>query len=189
MSAVQRANAQVAAELARNAELEQALQTARRQVTELDQQRTHVAAERDALERILTASRRTDDDCDMQCACCDHAMTQRCVLYVGGRTSSVAQYRELAERQGVRLVHHDGGQEEALSRLPELINKADAVLCPTDCVSHTAYYSLKTHCKRSGKPCLFFKGTGVASFAVAMTRIAKGEFSLPGQTAHTESIE
>lgn len=189
MTAAQRTNAQMALELARNAELEQALQTAQRQVAELEQQRTAAVAERDALERILSASQRADDTCDMQCACCDRATTQRCVLYVGGRTSLVAQYRELAERIGVRLVHHDGGQEESLSRLPELIHKADAVLCPTDCVSHTAYYNLKNHCKRTGKPCLFFKGTGVASFAVAMTRIAKGEFSLQGQTIYAEPVQ
>ena len=81
-------------------------------------------------------------------------------------------------RLGIRLTHHDGGQEEALSRLPDMINGADAVLCPTDCVSHSAYYQLKNHCRRSGKPCLLFKGAGVSSFALALTRLSAGDTSL-----------
>jgi len=55
-----------------------------------------------------------------------------------------------------------------------MINGADAVLCPTDCVGHAAYYQLKRHCKRSGKPCLLFKGSGVSSFAVALAQLSSG---------------
>lgn len=102
------------------------------------------------------------------------------MLCVGGRSSLLAQYRALAERLGIRLIHHDGGLEEALSRLPDMISGADAVICPTDCVSHTAYYQLKRQCKRSGKPCLLFKGAGVSGFAVALARLPSGRVSLPG---------
>lgn len=179
---LQRANAQMTAAMERISDMEKALQAAQQEIAELTQQRNATQAEREALELLLTAGRRAEAACGGQCECCESGPSRRCILYVGGRTSLVAQYRELAERLGVRLVHHDGGQEEALSRLPELIHRADAVICPTDCVSHTAYYNLKNHCKRTGKPCLFFKGTGVASFAVAMTRVAKGEFSLQTQT-------
>jgi hypothetical protein len=106
------------------------------------------------------------------------------VLCVGGRSSLVAQYRALAGRLGIRLIHHDGGQEEALSRLPDMINGADAVLCPTDCVSHAAYYALKRHCKRTGTPCLLFKGASVTGFALALARLSAGQTSLPGAAAH-----
>lgn len=178
VASLRRANEHMATIVGRTAEMEKMLQSAQLEIAELTQQRNTARAERDALELMLNADNRKDSPCPVQCACCESGPAQRCILYVGGRTSLVAQYRELAGRLGVRLVHHDGGQEEALSRLPELIHRADAVICPTDCVSHTAYYNLKNHCKRTGKPCLFFKGTGVASFAVAMTRVAKGEFSL-----------
>lgn len=186
VSALQRATEQMAAAMERIAELEKNLLAAQQEVAELTRQRDTASAEREALELMLMAGRRSEAGCAGQCECCEGAPSQRCVLYVGGRTNLVSQYRELAERLGVRLVHHDGGQEEALSRLPELIHRADAVICPTDCVSHTAYYNLKSHCKRTGKPCLFFKGTGVSSFAVAMARIARGEFSLSGpeRTVH-----
>jgi hypothetical protein len=59
-----------------------------------------------------------------------------------------------------------------MSRLPDMIDGADAVICPTDCVSHAAYYQLKRHCKQSGKPCLMFKGAGISSFAIALTRFS-----------------
>mgnify|MGYP002138093228 FL=1 len=59
-----------------------------------------------------------------------------------------------------------------------MINGADAVLCPTDHISHNAYYHVKSHCKRVGKPCLFYKGGGVSGFAFAMARLSRGESSL-----------
>lgn len=108
-------------------------------------------------------------------ATCSHATgptAARCVLCVGGRTTLLPQYRSLAQRLGFRLIHHDGGREETLARLPDMIHAADAVICPTDCVSHSAYYQLKRQCKRDGKPCMLFKGASVTGFAMALTRLA-----------------
>jgi hypothetical protein len=183
LAAMERTNQQMAAAMQRINELENALQAAQQQAMECARQRDDAAAERDALERLLLPDQSSAPSCDGLCACCEAAPSGRCVLYVGGRASLVAQYRELAQRLGVRLVHHDGGLEEALSRLPELIQSADAVICPTDCISHSAYYNLKSHCKRTGTPCLFFRGAGIASFATAIARVNKGEFSLAGQPA------
>ncbi len=73
------------------------------------------------------------------------------------------------------------GLEESLSRLPDMINGADAVLCPTDHISHNAYYHVKSHCKRIGRPCLFYKGAGVSGFAAAVARVNRGEYSVAGQ--------
>ena len=116
-------------------------------------------------------------DC-LRCAEKQPLSRARCILCVGGRTSLLSHYRALAERLGIRLIHHDGGQEDAVSRLPELINSADAVLCPTDCVGHNAYFSLKQHCRKTAKPCLLFKGAGVTSFAFALSRLTTGESTL-----------
>lgn len=117
-------------------------------------------------------------DCPADCA---GALSKRCILYVGGRQSLIARYRQIAERLGARLIHHDGGSEETLSRLPDLIHGADAVLCPTDRISHSAYYHVKSHCKRVGKPCLFYRGGGVSGFAFAMARLSRGESSLAAE--------
>lgn len=179
-TSLQRANEQLAAMEQRVREQLKSLQDAQEQVAGLMQERNGLSVQCEALERLLLADGDDPAACGTRCECCVHESVPRCILYVGGRTSLVAQYRDLAQRLGVRLVHHDGGLEEALSRLPELIRSADAVVCPTDCISHSAYFNLKSHCKRSGKPCLFFKGAGVSSFAVAMARLSRGEFSMAG---------
>ena len=171
--------------------LQRDLEASRREIAGL-------RAEREAMNEILTAALDVPSsptvtgaagggvpdraDC-LRCADQHGLSPKRCILCVGGRTSLLSHYRALADRLGIRLLHHDGGQEEALSRLPEMIASADAVLCPTDCVGHAAYYSLKQQCRRIGKRCLLFKGAGVTSFAFALSRLAAGESSLGGCTA------
>lgn len=144
----------------------------------LDKELATISAERDALERMLLAGMdaQTPDQnpCDGDCDHCSSSLNGRCILCVGGRTTLLPQYRELAGRLGVRLIHHDGGHEEAMSRLPELLATSDAVICPTDCVSHNAYYLLKRHCKTHGKPCVLTRNSGIAGFAAALTKLAEG---------------
>ena len=188
---LQASNDQLAVAAQRTGELEARLATLVEQTAALRaerdrfaRERDRFARERDALERVLLASSASDSGAPSDaCETCDAPSLQRCVLCVGGRTALVSQYRSLAGRLGIRLVHHDGGEEEAISRLPDMINGADAVICPTDCVSHTAYYLLKRHCKRTGKPCLLFKGAGVSSFAMALARLSSGRVTLSGETA------
>ena len=173
---LQAANDELMIAAQRSWSLEKNFQAARSEAQALARERDELAAERDALARLLLAGEADGEvaarGCDGQCASCDPAVLRQCVLYVGGRSSLLTQYRALAKRLGIELMHHDGGLEESLSRLPDMINGADAVVCPTDCVSHSAYYQLKRQCKRSGKPCLLFKGAGVSSFAVALARLS-----------------
>lgn len=175
---LQAANDELMIAAQRSWSLDKNFQAARSEAQALARERNELIAERDALTRLLLAGEADSEvaarRCDGQCTSCDPAVLRQCVLYVGGRNSLLAQYRALAKRLGIELMHHDGGQEESLSRLPDMINGADAVVCPTDCVSHSAYYQLKRQCKRSGKPCLLFKGAGVSSFAVALTRLSAG---------------
>lgn len=137
-----------------------------------------VTRERDAMEQLWLSEAEDDAGCGGDCAACPGSLQGRCVLCVGGRTPLLPHYRQLAEKLGVRLIHHDGGKEEALSRLPALLASADAVICPTDCVGHLAYYQLKQHCKQAGKSCVLVKRSGVASFAAALTRLADGRATI-----------
>ena len=88
----------------------------------------------------------------------------KCVLCVGGRSGAVGAYREAVERQGGRFLHHDGGLEESLHRIDSALAAADLVICQAGCISHNAYWRVKEQCKRTGKPCLFVKRSGVSSF-------------------------
>ncbi len=173
------ANEQLLAAAERTRDLELALREAQAACGRLADECKAISAERDALEALFLTP-----PCAQECAACPAGDVAppgmkggRRILCVGGRTQLVGEYRKLAERLGIRLVHHDGGVEESLSRLPDMINGADVVICPTDCVSHPAYYRIKNQCKRQGKPFLMFKGGGVSSVAAALVRVSADSLS------------
>ena len=84
----------------------------------------------------------------------DHA-PMRSVMCVGGATAQVPAYREVVVSKGVEFIHHDGGIEHKITRLDHFLAQADLVICQTGCISHNAYWKVKEHCKRHGKPCAF----------------------------------
>lgn len=98
-------------------------------------------------------------------------LEDRAVLCVGGRTASVPQYRDIVESAGARFAHHDGGEEESLTKLDTTLAAADLVICQTGCISHNAYWRVKDHCKRTGKQCLFVENPGTASLRRALSEL------------------
>ena len=96
------------------------------------------------------------------------ALEGKRVLCVGGRTGLVDCYKEVVERRGGRFLHHDGGQEDKLQRIDAALSAADLVICQAGCISHNAYWRVKEQCKRTGKPCVFLKTPGTASFGRAL---------------------
>jgi hypothetical protein len=95
----------------------------------------------------------------------------RRVLYVGGRTGMIQQLRRVAEQAGADFVHHDGGGEQAVTRIDGLIEACDAVFCPIDCVSHTACLRAKALCRKLRKPFVPLRSTGAASFQRALSAL------------------
>ncbi len=102
----------------------------------------------------------------------DPALNGRSVLCVGGRTGNARQYRDLVEGLGGRFLHHDGGLEASIAQLEGSISAADAVICQAGCISHNAYWRVKEYCKRTGKPCLYLKTTGLSSFVRGLEHLA-----------------
>ncbi len=96
---------------------------------------------------------------------------ERAVLCVGGRPASVPLYRRIVETSGGRFLHHDGGEEQNVQRLDATLSAADLVICQAGCVSHDAYWRVKEHCKRHGKPCVFLDSPGGASLRRALSRL------------------
>jgi hypothetical protein len=80
------------------------------------------------------------------------AVSDRCLLYVGGHCSLLPHLRRHAAARRVDLLHHDGGAEHSLHVLEGLVGCADAVFCPIDCVSHQACLAAKQLCRRLEKP-------------------------------------
>lgn len=94
----------------------------------------------------------------------------KCVLCVGGRSGAVNAYRQMIEQRGGRFLHHDGGQEESLHRIDAALAAADLVICQAGCISHNAYWRVKEQCKRTGKPCLYMKSTGLSGLSRLITQ-------------------
>jgi len=172
------ANADLRVAASRALDLERRVEALAAENARLLRERDELAAERDALELLWSADPDATVDCRGDCAVCPDRLKDRCVLCVGGRSALRAQYRALAQRLGVRLIHHDGGREQSLSRLSELLTASDAVICPIDCVSHAAYHQVKRFCKQYQKPCVLPRSSGLASFAAALRRLAEGRFDL-----------
>ncbi len=99
-------------------------------------------------------------------------LADRSVLCVGGRQGVVPIYRQLIERTGGRLLHHDGGEEAAVTKLDASLAAADLVICQTGCISHDAYWRVKDHCKRHGKRCVFVDKSSASSLQRALDSIS-----------------
>ncbi|PYD84804.1 DUF2325 domain-containing protein [Pseudomonas syringae pv. pisi] len=106
-------------------------------------------------------------------------LENRSVLCVGGRSSSVPIYRNMIERVGAQFAHHDGGLEDSSSQLDASLAAADLVICQTGCISHSAYWRVKDHCKRHGKRCVFVDNPSVSSLVRGLQEAAT-EDTQPG---------
>jgi Uncharacterized protein conserved in bacteria (DUF2325) len=96
-----------------------------------------------------------------------------CILYVGGRCQLLPHLRARAASCNASLLHHDGGQEEGLHSLGRLVDRADVVLCPIDCVSHQACLKVKALCRRRAKPFVPLRSSSATCFARAIEALQK----------------
>ncbi|MDT8998607.1 DUF2325 domain-containing protein [Paucibacter sp. APW11] len=106
-------------------------------------------------------------------------LAERAVLCVGGRAGVVPIYRQLIERTGGRFLHHDGGEEDAVTKLDASLAAADLVICQTGCISHDAYWRVKEHCKRHGKRCVFVDKPSASGLQRALDSLNPGAASEP----------
>ncbi len=117
-------------------------------------------------------------------------LEQQLVLCVGGRSGNVASYRDAVERVGARFAHHDGGLEDNVSQLDANLAAADLVICQTGCISHSAYWRVKDHCKRMGKRCVFVENPSLASLERGLAQVAsQGQVPGPSRPSGKTSEE
>lgn len=190
----------LAAGEARTSEVQLELETLRHRLPDLDE-RHALAAQRDGLlrdnaelrerlaeqegeiERLREFARYAEEtleslaneDDGMAAAVPSADLGGKCVLCVGGRAGTVHSYRAVVEQSGGRFMHHDGGMEESLHRIDGIVAAADLVICQAGCISHNAYWRVKDLCKRTGKPCMFVRSTGVSSFGRIIDAAAREE--------------
>ena len=99
---------------------------------------------------------------------CPLDLNGRCLLYVGGHQHTVHRLRALVEDWNGRFLHHDGGIERSINELASAVTKADAVVFPTDCISHSAANKVKRLCHQNMKPFVPLRTSGVASFVAGL---------------------
>jgi Uncharacterized protein conserved in bacteria (DUF2325) len=91
-----------------------------------------------------------------------------CILYVGGRCHLLPHLRARAEARAAELLHHNGGRGEGLQALESLVDRADVVFCPIDCISHHACLKAKHLCRRLAKPFVPLRSNSATCFARAI---------------------
>jgi hypothetical protein len=87
--------------------------------------------------------------CHAQCPSFD--LCKKRVLIVGGMTRMASLYRDLIEGSGGVFEYHDGYMQKGDGRLESLLKRADVVLCPVNCNSHTACTLVKNLAKKHNK--------------------------------------
>ncbi|MBI5460950.1 MAG: DUF2325 domain-containing protein [Gammaproteobacteria bacterium] len=134
-------------------------------------------AERDSLEQLTQSlTRQCAQDCTADCPRFD--LCRRRILYVGGRPGLGPHLRQLVEQANGEFLHHDGGREEADSALAALLPGADAVLCPADCVSHSAMLRIKRSCKQQAKPFLILRSASLSAFVRGLQQLLNSNAAL-----------
>lgn len=152
--------------------MQRELHDARQCIAELDTENAALRTECQAMERFIAQSISACDSCTNSECDGNPDLLGRRVLCVGGRNRLIEHYRELVVRCNGCFEHYDGGIEDNRQRLDALLASADAVVCATDTVSHDAYYRLKRFCKRSDKPHVFLRSSGLSSFTRALYDVA-----------------
>ena len=168
--------------LQKNREL---LESAKRSASELEEKNKLLKKEKHDLKielLSLEAALLSKISTSGKCSACADCNTDNCpgpdlcgktVLYVGGQHKMIPHYRQMIEKLGARFMHHDGGKEASKAILPKLLNNADAVLCPVDCVSHYACNCVKRICKRNQKPFVMMRSSGLSSLARGLNEIVQ----------------
>lgn len=90
------------------------------------------------------------------------------ILYVGGRPHVLRHLKASVEARNACLLHHDGGMEQTTRSLEGMVERADIVVCPIDCISHDACLRVKSMCKQRAKPFLPLRNAGASSFHRAL---------------------
>ncbi|MCR6629698.1 MAG: DUF2325 domain-containing protein [Magnetospirillum sp.] len=97
----------------------------------------------------------------------------RRILFVGGRDRNAAYLRQRVEDCNGSFLYHDGGLQESMSRLGNLLKRADAVLFPVECISHSALHKVKQLCRRWDIPYVPLRHSGGDAVSLALHSLAR----------------
>lgn len=134
----------------------------RRVAAELDRHQQMIACFGKAQEAMSTQ----DHDCkacDTQCPAFD--LCQRRVLIVGGLSRMEPLFRDLIEGRGGIFDYHDGTMKQGGRKLENRLRRADLVICPVNCNSHTACMVVKNLAKKHKKTVHMLPNSSLSSIS------------------------
>lgn len=110
-----------------------------------------------------------------------------CILCVGGRAALYPAYRHFVEATGGHFLIYRGDRHGGPDPLGALLLRADAVICPVDCVNHAAFFHVKRYCACLGKPCVLLERSGLPTFRRGIEILAMASFqNMPAVRATTQ---
>ena len=104
--------------------------------------------------------------CDASCPAFD--LCRKRVLVVGGMSRISGFYRELVEDVGGVFEYHDGYTKNGVTALENRLRRADMVLCPVNCNSHSACALVKKLGKKHNKPVHMLSGASLNAVSRAL---------------------
>ncbi|CAM5460779.1 hypothetical protein TMEC54S_03541 [Thauera mechernichensis] len=81
-------------------------------------------------------------------------LDKRSVLCLGQDEAAARFMMRLVEMAGGHFTHDPAGDADDIARIEHSVRAADLVICQAGCISQNAYWRVRDHCRRTGKPCL-----------------------------------
>ena len=102
-----------------------------------------------------------------------NALSGQSVLFVGGRAALYPEYHRLIASAGARLLIYRGSLINNLDRLYTLLENADMIICPIDCIDHNDFFAVKFYCRFSGKPHILLDRSNLATFSKGVKMLSR----------------
>ncbi|MFT6906195.1 MAG: hypothetical protein ACJAS1_002860 [Oleiphilaceae bacterium] len=158
-----------------NQSLEIKFKNEQKRTTFLEQEAAQSLKERDmsevVLQKLLNNSCRIDCGAPNKHSCPINNLDGKHILYVGGRVRQCPHFKALVEQSNGIFTHHDGGKEDSRLKLNGALAQADAVVCPTDHISHDAYNRIKQHCEKQNKQLVMIAHASLSSFTGGLNQV------------------
>ena len=94
------------------------------------------------------------------------------ILYVGGYARHRKKFQQLTESINGCFLYHDGGVQQSIYQLDDMVKRADAIFCPVNCISHGAVDRIKTLSKSECKDCVFLRNASLSSYRSKVVQYA-----------------
>lgn len=85
-------------------------------------------------------------------------------LCVGGRASLYSAYDDAIRSIGGNLLTFHGNVNDSIERMYVLLEQADMVICPIDCIRHDLFFAVKHFCQYTNKPCALLDRSEINTF-------------------------